>query len=61
MDDIYTTKKLNNIGLILNDVKTGGKYGYSGYGYESKNGYYNERLNGKKVFTWAKRKNTTKV
>lgn len=62
LEEIYTTKKLNNIGLILNDVKTGGKYGYSGYGYESKNGYYNnERMNGKKVFSWRKRKNTIKV
>ncbi|WP_018614295.1 GumC family protein [Segetibacter koreensis] len=62
VNDIYKSRKLNNIGLILNDVKTGGKYGYSGYGYESKNGYYNnERLNGKKVFTWAKRKNSINI
>src|SRR6185369_2772911 len=33
VNDVYKNKKLKNIGLILNDIKTGGKYGYSGYGY----------------------------
>jgi len=62
VNDIYLTKKLKNIGLVLNDVKTGGKYGYSGYGYESKNGYYsNEPVNGKRLFTWTVRKNGIKV
>jgi len=32
LSDIFKTKKLINIGVILNDVKTGGKYGYYGYG-----------------------------
>ena len=33
--------KLRNVGLVFNDVKTGGKYGYGGYGYDEKNGYFN--------------------
>ncbi len=32
LNDIYTNGRLNEMGLIINDVKTGGKYG-SGYGY----------------------------
>ena len=39
INDIFRTGKLKNMALILNDVKTGGKYGYygygGGYGYES--------------------------
>lgn len=30
--DIYVNDRLNNMGVLINDVKTGGKYG-SGYGY----------------------------
>lgn len=62
INDVFQARKLNNIGLIFNDVKTGGNSGYSGYGYESKNGYYsNGKVNGKKVFTWRKVKNTIKI
>ena len=32
LNDIYINNRLNEMGLIINDVKTGGKYG-SGYGY----------------------------
>jgi capsular exopolysaccharide synthesis family protein len=39
ISDIFKTQKLKNMALVLNDVKTGGKYGYygygGGYGYES--------------------------
>ncbi|MCY7421204.1 MAG: polysaccharide biosynthesis tyrosine autokinase [Chitinophagaceae bacterium] len=39
INDIFRTGKLRNMALVLNDVKTGGKYGYygygGGYGYES--------------------------
>lgn len=39
ISDIFRTHKLKNMALVLNDVKTGGKYGYygygGGYGYES--------------------------
>ena len=39
INDIFRTGKLKNMAIILNDVKTGGKYGYygygGGYGYES--------------------------
>ncbi len=39
INDIFRTDKLKNMALLLNDVKTGGKYGYygygGGYGYES--------------------------
>ncbi len=37
MADIYKTGKLKNMSIILNDVKTGSKYGY--YGYGGGNGY----------------------
>lgn len=32
LNDVYMNRRLDNLGLIINDVKTGGKYG-SGYGY----------------------------
>ncbi len=32
ISDIFRTGKLKNMAIILNDVKTGGKYGYYGYG-----------------------------
>ena len=39
ISDIFKSQKLKNMALVLNDVKTGGKYGYygygGGYGYES--------------------------
>lgn len=35
INDIYKNKKLGNMGLVINDVKVGGRYGYYGYG----NGY----------------------
>ena len=39
INDVFKSGKLKNMALILNDVKTGGKYGYygygGGYGYES--------------------------
>jgi capsular exopolysaccharide synthesis family protein len=55
LNELYKTKKITNIGLILNDVKTGGKYGYYGYGYGNKNGYYtNAPANNKKEFNWVR-------
>ncbi len=33
INDLESNEKLNNVGLILNDMKTGGNYGYYGYGY----------------------------
>lgn len=35
INDIFKNKKLHNMGLVINDVKVGGRYGYYGYG----NGY----------------------
>ncbi|MET0393392.1 MAG: polysaccharide biosynthesis tyrosine autokinase [Chitinophagaceae bacterium] len=35
INDIHKTSKLSNMGLVINDVKVGGRYGYYGYG----NGY----------------------
>lgn len=32
IDDVFRNKKLGNIGLVINDVKVGGRYGYYGYG-----------------------------
>jgi capsular exopolysaccharide synthesis family protein len=42
VNDIYKANKLKNMGLILNDVKTGGKYGYYGYGNSEKYESYKE-------------------
>jgi hypothetical protein len=32
LNDLVASEKLKNVALILNDVKTGGKYGYYGFG-----------------------------
>lgn len=59
IDDLHQSGKLKNMAVILNDVKTGGRYGYYGYGYDDKNGYY-ESGKGKniRVFNWKKNKKT---
>jgi len=42
INDIYNNNKLNNMSILINDVKTGGKHG-SGYGYgENYNYIYGE-------------------
>jgi len=52
LNDIYINGRLSEIGLIINDVKTGGKYG-SGYGYgENYNYVYGQEAKKK----WWKRK-----
>ncbi|HEV7329733.1 MAG TPA: polysaccharide biosynthesis tyrosine autokinase [Flavisolibacter sp.] len=59
INDLHALGKLKNMAVILNDVKTGGRYGYYGYGYDDKNGYYEN--GGKKrirVFNWKKSKKT---
>jgi capsular exopolysaccharide synthesis family protein len=56
INDLNRLNKLKNMAIILNDVKTGGRFGYYGYGYDNENGYYESaKLNGKKIFTWRKR------
>ncbi len=39
INDIYESKKLKSLGLIINDVKVGARYGYYGYGYGGGYGY----------------------
>ena len=39
INDIYENGKLKNMGLIINDVKVGGRYGYYGYGNAYGYGY----------------------
>lgn len=51
VNDIFLNDRLHNLKLILNDVKTGGKYGY-GYGY-TQNYNYNYDDNIKR--TWWKK------
>ena len=52
VNDIFINGRLNNLGLVINDVKTGGKYG-SGYGYgENYNYVYGQEANRK----WWKRR-----
>lgn len=60
INDLNVSGKLKNIAIILNDVKTGGRYGYYGYGYNNNNnGYYERgRKNGIKVFNRKKVKRT---
>ncbi len=41
LNDLAKTNKLNNIGIVFNDLKTGAKYGYYGYGYNNTYGYGN--------------------
>lgn len=58
IDEMYRTKKLPHMSIILNDVKmpTGGGYygnygyGYYGYGEKSKNTYYEDELRPNKKF-----------
>ncbi len=57
IDEMYKTKKLPHVSVILNDVKMptgGGYYGNYGYGYygygERKNDYYEEEVRPKKKF-----------
>lgn len=40
LQEIIETGKLHKVGLVLNDVKTGSRYGYQGYGYSANNSYY---------------------
>jgi Mrp family chromosome partitioning ATPase len=39
IDELYLNKALPNMGLIINDVKTGGNNSYYGYGYGYGFGY----------------------
>ena len=55
INDLYAANKLKNMAIVLNDVKTGGRYGYYGYGYDDKNGYYDSRQDAKpRFFSWKK-------
>lgn len=57
INDLFESGKLKEIALILNDVKTGGRFGYYGYGYDNKNGYYEKAgRNGTRLFSWRKAK-----
>jgi capsular exopolysaccharide synthesis family protein len=58
VDDLFRTGKLNNMCLVFNDVKTGVRYGYDGYGYSKGNAYYRAHLNGQRQSVWSKMKNT---
>ena len=58
IDEMYTTKKLPHLSIVLNDVKmpTGGGYygnygyGYYGYGEKSRNSYYEDEIRPEKKF-----------
>jgi capsular exopolysaccharide synthesis family protein len=62
LNDIISAAKLKNLCIVLNDVKTGGKFNYYGYGYENeKKAYYgSDNINGKKTSLW-KRTGVVKV
>ncbi|MGF1587439.1 MAG: polysaccharide biosynthesis tyrosine autokinase [Bacteroidales bacterium] len=46
INELYNKKEINNLSILLNDVKTSGYYGYNynnyGYGYGYNHGYYGE-------------------
>ena len=39
INDLIQAKKLSNVGCVFNDVKTGGKLGYYGYGHSTNKSY----------------------
>jgi capsular exopolysaccharide synthesis family protein len=55
INDIAKAKKLSPIGIVINDVKTGGKHGY-GYGYGKENAYTSYYTNKKHKFLSKKPK-----
>lgn len=57
MQDLAATQKFGNMCIVFNDVRTGMKYGYDGYGYSKGNSYYNSRSPQKRSL-WKKMKNT---
>ncbi|SJZ99279.1 GumC family protein [Sediminibacterium ginsengisoli] len=65
VDEIYRTQKLRNLGLVINDVMVGDRYGYygfgNGYGYGGYSyGNYFDDLESKpwwQRFKWRKNKN----
>jgi Mrp family chromosome partitioning ATPase len=61
IDDLFRTQKLNNMCLVFNDVRTGVRYGYDGYGYSKGNAYYRGPLNGQKRTVWNKMKDTVGI
>lgn len=61
IDDLFRTQKMNNMCLVFNDVRTGVKYGYDGYGYSKGNSYYKGPLNGQKRTVWSKMKDTVGI
>jgi capsular exopolysaccharide synthesis family protein len=54
VDDLYHKRSLNNVGILINDVKVNSYYGYNrrysygygyyGYGYSNSEGYYSEAV-----------------
>ena len=57
---IDRTGKLKNMCIVFNDVRTGVKYGYDGYGYTKGNAYYRSLQNGRRS-VWTKMKNTVGI
>ncbi len=54
IEDMHETKKIDNLYILLNDVKSQSRYGYgSGVGYANGNGYY-EKQGKSKPFTLNK-------
>ena len=64
LNDIYLEKRLPNMGLVINDIQTQGRYkGYYGYGGGSYYGYgygygyggdYFQESKGQKKSNWKK-------
>jgi Mrp family chromosome partitioning ATPase len=43
LQDIVASRRMKNVGLIFNDIKTGGKFGYYGYAGTNGKGYENNK------------------
>lgn len=52
INDIYRAKKIINVGIVINDVRTGSKHGY-GYGYGKEYNYNFGKNNKKSLFKKA--------
>ncbi len=62
VDNLYTQKKINKIGIVINDIKmdNGSSYGYEygygyGYGYKKNNTYYIEEVTNNKFISFLKK------
>jgi capsular exopolysaccharide synthesis family protein len=49
LQDIFVSGRMRNVGVIFNDIKTGAKFGYYGYGGTNGKGYENKEVTTKRI------------